>query len=203
MRRGMEPPMTVTTDGARGLIAAVEQAFPRSLRIRCWFHKMQNLQSKVPPAAWPEFKAMICQVRDAGSVEQARRHVGEALACYERELPEACRCLKDDLEASINHLHVLPRHRPRVRTTNLVERAFEEQRRRTKVIPHLWDETSAVRLLFAVLTQVSERWARRQFSTFEQQQARTMRTALLGKAPAPTQEERPTPKRRSAAHTAA
>jgi transposase-like protein len=52
------------------------------------------------------------------------------------------------------------RHRQYVRTSNLAEQAFEEERRRTKVIPHLWDEASLVKLVFAVLIRVRERWAR-------------------------------------------
>lgn len=49
----------MTTDGAPGLIKAVDSMWPRSLRIRCWFHKMQYLMQKVPPQAWPAFKALV------------------------------------------------------------------------------------------------------------------------------------------------
>jgi transposase-like protein len=48
-----------------------------------------------------------------------------------------------------------------VRTSNLAERAFVEERRRTKVIPHLPDERSLVQLVFTVLSRVSDRtWER-------------------------------------------
>jgi transposase-like protein len=59
-----------------------------------------------------------------------------------------------------------------VRTSNLAERAFAEERRRTKVIPHRWDEASLGKLLFAVRIRVSERWGKKQFSEFEQHQIR-------------------------------
>jgi hypothetical protein len=62
-----------------------------------------------------------------------------------------------------------------VRTSNLAERAFEEERRRTKVIPHLWDEGSVSKLVFAVLIRVSERWGKKGFSEFEQHQIRSLR----------------------------
>ena len=67
------------------------------------------------------------------------------------------------------------RHQQYVRTSNLVERAFVEERRRTKVIPHLWDEGSLVKLVFGVLIRVSERWGKKCFSEFEQQQIRSLR----------------------------
>lgn len=50
-----------------------------------------------------------------------------------------------------------PKSSTYVRTTNVAERAFEEEQRRTKVIPHLWEEGSVTKLVFAVLIRVSER----------------------------------------------
>lgn len=69
VKRGLRTPLTVTTDGAEGLIKAVEAMWPESKRIRCWVHKMQNLQDKVPSAAWNEFKALIQDMRDAPTLE--------------------------------------------------------------------------------------------------------------------------------------
>ncbi|MBN1593622.1 MAG: transposase, partial [Candidatus Coatesbacteria bacterium] len=48
VKRGLRTPLTITTDGALGMIKAVKAMWPKSKRIRCWFHKMQNLQAKVP-----------------------------------------------------------------------------------------------------------------------------------------------------------
>ena len=54
-RRGLPDPVLVATDGAPGLIRAVEEYFPRSHRQRCLAHHSRNLQSKVTEAEWPEF----------------------------------------------------------------------------------------------------------------------------------------------------
>ena len=80
--------------------------------------------------------------------------------------------------ASLNHLAVPQRHQQYVRTSNLVERAFVEERRRTKVIPHLWGEQSLVNLVFGVLIRVSDRWGKKCFSELEQQQIRSLRGKL-------------------------
>jgi putative transposase len=174
-KRGMPTPVTITTDGAVGLTKAVDAMWPKSLRIRCWFHKMQNLQQKVPALAWPEFKALVVDMRDAPTIEAAKERREVIVARYQREFPEACRCLLDDAEASLNHLFVPQRHQQYVRTSNLAERAFVEERRRTKVIPHLENEHSLVKLVFAVLIRVSDRWGKKCFSEFEQQQIRNLR----------------------------
>lgn len=56
---------------------------------------------------------------------------------YRRQFPAAVARLTDDLEGLLNIHRVPVRHRFWVRTTNLVERSFAEERRRTKVIPRL------------------------------------------------------------------
>jgi hypothetical protein len=56
-RRGLPDPLLVVSDGAPGIIRAIEECLPRSLRQRCLAHKMRNLQGKVPEDVWPEFKA--------------------------------------------------------------------------------------------------------------------------------------------------
>jgi putative transposase len=204
LKRGLQTPVTITTDGAVGLTKAVDAIWPKSLRIRCWFHKMQNLQEKVPPQAWPEFKALVMDMRDAPSVAEAERRRQELVKRYQLDFPEACRCLLDDAKASLNHLHVPQRHQQYVRTSNLAERAFEEERRRTKVIPQLWEEGGLVKLVFAVLIRVSARWGKKCFSEFEQQQIRSLRQRLKldeqeVSMPNPTGEPQP---RRSAASAA-
>ena len=38
VRRGLRPPTTITSDGAPGLLQAIAQVWPQSLRLRCWAH---------------------------------------------------------------------------------------------------------------------------------------------------------------------
>jgi transposase-like protein len=178
VKRGLRPPATITTDGALGLTQAIDAVWPKSLRIRCWFHKMQNCQQKVPAQAWPEVKALLVDMRDAPSREKAEQRREAIVERYQREFPELCRCVLDDADASLNHLEVPKRHQQYVRTSNLVERAFVEERRRTKVIPHLWTEGSLVHLVFGVLIRVSDRWGKKCFSEIEQQQIRSLRARL-------------------------
>jgi len=140
------------------MIKAIETLWPKSLRVRCWFHKMQNLQVKVPPPAWPAFKALVADIRDAPDRVEGRRRLDTLVDSHAADFPEACRCLSEDSDAILNHLLVPIRHRITVRTTNLVERSIEEERRRTKVIPNLTDERSLIKLVFATLIRVSARW---------------------------------------------
>jgi len=127
-KRGLQTPVTITTDGAPGLIQAVEAMWPRSLRMRCWFHTMQNLHQKVPPQAGPAFKVLVADMRDAPTLEEGQRRLQHLLGPYQDTFPEAWRGLEEGPEASLNHLKVPARHRQYVRTSNLAERACEEER---------------------------------------------------------------------------
>ena len=178
VKRGLRPPATITTDGAIGLTQAIDAVWPKSLRIRCWFHKMQNFRQKVPAQAWPEVKALLVDMRDAPSREKAEHRREAIVERYQPEFPELCRCLLDDADASLNHLEVPQRHQQYVRTSNLVERAFVEERRRTEGIPQLGTDGRLVHLAFGVLIRVSDRWGKKCFSDFEQQQIRSLRERL-------------------------
>jgi hypothetical protein len=63
----------------------------------------------------------------------------------------AGKCLADDLDALVVHLHYPTRHRRRWRSTNLLERSLGEVKRRTKVIGRFPGETSCLTLVWAVL----------------------------------------------------
>jgi putative transposase len=139
---------------------------------------MQNLHQKMPPQAWPAFQALSAAMRDAPTFEEGQRRQQALLVQYHDSFPEACRCLEDDAEASLHPLKVPAPPRQYVRTSNLAARAFDEERRRTKVIPHLWDEASFVKWVFAVLIRVRECWGKKQFSECEQHQIRDLRQSL-------------------------
>jgi putative transposase len=57
--RGLNDPLLITSDGAPGILKAIEVCFPRAARQRCLAHRMRNLASKVPEEVWPEFKARV------------------------------------------------------------------------------------------------------------------------------------------------
>jgi len=185
--RGLPVPLTMTSDGAPGMLRALDEVFPKSVRIRCWMHKMQNVLGKLPEAAREEVKAQLQAVRDAPTLEEGRAKATQVIEMYEREYPAAMKSFADDLEASLAHLRVPVAHRKFVRTTNLIERAFEEQRRRTKVIPRFFHERSCLKLAFAALDRAARGWQRIHISESEQRQLAALRRELgLDPRPAET-----------------
>jgi putative transposase len=177
-RRGLPDPLLVVSDGAPGLIRAIEECFPRSARQRCLAHKLRNLQSKVPEDQWPEFKARAIACYQAASPALARLLRDDIVATYGAVMPSALACLQDDFEACIAHLRFPLAHRRAIRTTNLLERLFGEERRRTKVIPHAFGERAVLKLIYAALIRAAERWRGLRMSEFERRQLTAIRNEL-------------------------
>jgi transposase-like protein len=73
--RGLRPPLLVISDGAPGLIGAVEVTFPSSLRQRCLVHRARNLLARVPKGAQAEVKAAHWQIFDDVDAEPGQTAV--------------------------------------------------------------------------------------------------------------------------------
>jgi transposase-like protein len=184
LRRGLRAPTTITSDGAPGLINAITTCFPASIRIRCWFHRLGNIRAKLPDETAGEVLAHVYAVRDAPTLDAARAAADRFINTHGREYPAAVACFTDDLDALLAIHRVPVRHRIRVRTTNLAERSFVEERRRTKVIHRFPDEKAAMTLVFATLIRAADRWCRVSISDLERHQLTLLR-AELGLDPPP------------------
>jgi len=178
VRRGLETPVLIVTDGAPGLIKAVEEMWPKSPRQRCLAHKMRNILAKVPLSARAEVKAAMQAAYYAPHREIAELAAENLLKRYQDLYPSAMRSFSQDLEACWAYLRYPAIHHSRIRTTNLLERSFLEEKRRTKVIPRFFTERSCLKLVFATLWRTSQRWQGVRMSEVEVQHLRRLRQAL-------------------------
>jgi transposase-like protein len=147
----------MTRDGAPGLLRALEEVSPASLRMGCCRHKMRTVLDKLPDSARAAVQAWLQAVRDAPTLKVGQPAAAETLARFQREYPRALQTLAEALEASLAHLRVTPAQRKSVRTTNLIEHGFVEERRRTRVIPRLFDDRSCLKLAYAALQCAADR----------------------------------------------
>jgi transposase-like protein len=176
--RGLGDPLLVTSDGAPGVIKAIEVCFPRAARQRCLAHRMRNLAAKVPEDVWPDFKARVQAAYQAPSRAIARELAAGVVADYGRDQERGIACFMDDFEACIAHLRFPVTHRRAIRTTNLLERLFVEERRRLKIIPNAFGERAVLKLMFGALIRAAERWRSVKVSEFERRQMAAVRKEL-------------------------
>ena len=176
--RGLGDPLLVVSDGAPGIIRAIEECFPRSARQRCLAHRMHNLAIKVSADLWPEFKARVTACYQAPSRAIARELASGIRADYAVVAPSAPACFEDDFEACVAHLRLPVTHRRVTRTTNLLERLFGEERRRLKIVPNGFGEKPVLKLMFGALIRAAERWRGLRFTEFELRQLAMLRKEL-------------------------
>ena len=156
--RGMREPLLIVTDGNPGVLKAIAEVFPRSLKQRCQKHRLENILCKAPKEVRDELKAAILESFHANSYEQGLKKCREVIARYRQRFPSAMKCKEETLEACLQALRLPAAHHKRLRTSNLLERTFGEHKRRTKVIPHFFTEEAAMKLSFAVLLAVAKKW---------------------------------------------
>jgi transposase-like protein len=165
--RGLPSPLLVISDGAPGLIAAIEQAFPQALRQRCLVHRARNVLAKVPAGMQAEIKDAYWKLYDTENLKTqpgpklaglAGNRITEMAARYGPTYPAAMKCLLTGREGLTAYLRFPAEHQHRVRHSNFIERTFGETRRRTKVIGRLPGETSCLTLVWAVLDRASRGW---------------------------------------------
>jgi putative transposase len=171
IRRGLPCPQLIVSDGAPGLIGAIEQCWPGADRQRCTVHRLRNVLAKLPERERDRVRAAYWKVLDeAQSVAEGERGMRQLIGELDRAgYAAAAACLADDLDALLVHLRYPLRHRRKWRSTNLLERSLGEVRRRTKVIGRFPGEHSCLSLCWAVLDLIITQSTRVVFTDLERQ----------------------------------
>ena len=138
------------------MINALTAKFPDSARQRCVHHKMQNILAYIPKAqqqaVLPELRTIYFQQERQAADQQA------AAFClkYESIYPSAVDCLRRDLEATLTFYAFPKQHWRTIRTSNPIERLFEEVKKRShKMAAAFRNEDSCLLLFYAVFRSIN------------------------------------------------
>jgi len=167
--RGLYGIELIVSDAHEGLKAARKAVFPSVPWQRCQFHLQQNAGHYVPKLSLrAPVAADIRAIFNAPDREEAEHLLEKLLARYEKIAPKLTRWAEEAIPESFTVFSLPASHRRRLRTTNLVERLNEEIRRRTRVARLFPNEASCLRLVSAVLMEISEDWqtAERRYVVF-------------------------------------
>jgi len=158
----------ITTDGGKGLLNALEVVYPRISRQHCWAHKTRNVLDKVKKADQEKVKKDLHWISYAKNRQLAIQAFWVFCQKYRKGYPEAMKSLESEINdlLSFYEVKLSPEERKgldaeelkkpqealwrRIRTTNLIERAFEEVKRRTRPMGVFGNRGSMERILYAV-----------------------------------------------------
>ncbi len=169
-RRGLtgEPLVLVVMDGNPGLENAVDLVWAFVKRQRCRAHKLRNV------ANYLKKKHLDQCMKGARAIYRAknRKEAEESFVRREKKwraiAPKAVRCLEKDLEELL-HFYSCPKEIwIKVRTTNVIERAFREVRKRTRPMSCFTNVPSIERIVFAMMSHLNEQWGKQPLKEFTQ-----------------------------------
>ena len=158
VRRGLERPVLVVSDGNRGLIRAVKETWPTVARQRCIVHRLRNVLARVPKRAQRRLRTSLNRIFYAPSLEEALAAAREFADQWQNVYPSAVETLGRDLADCLTFFRFPPRHWKRLRTSNGLERCFKEVKRRTRVVGRFPTEMSALSLIWSVMDHEAKRW---------------------------------------------
>lgn len=160
-QRGLEGAacQLIATDGGTGLHAALEIVYPKIPLQRCWAHKTRNVLDKVKKNDQEAVKKALHKISHAKNRREATKAYWRFASDWRKTYPRAVSCLEKDLDQLLTFFQIKEeRLWSRLRTTNLIERAFREVRRRTRPMGVFTNTDSLQRIVFAVFFHLNHNW---------------------------------------------
>lgn len=157
--RGLNGMKLIISDDHEGLGAARRAVFGSVPWQRCQFHLQQNAGAYLPKQHMRlEVAADIRSMFNAPDRKTAEELLQAAIQKYAVSAPRLSAWLEDNLSEGFSVFGFPLEHRRTIRTTNSLERINKEIRRRTRVVGVFPNEASCLRLVSALLMEISEEW---------------------------------------------
>jgi len=157
--RGLHGVKLFISDAHEGLKAARKAIFPSVPWQRCQFHLQQNAQSYVPKRTMKkEVAGRIRAIFTAVDNQEALRLLDIFLTDYKKSAPELVAWAENALPEGLVVFNMPQNHWRCLRTDNMLERLNKEILRRTRVATLFPNTASCLRLVSAVVMEISEDW---------------------------------------------
>ena len=168
--RGLGGVQLITSDDHAGLRAARLAVFGGIPWQRCQFHLQQNAQAYVPHKHMQtEVADDIRTIFNAPDRSTADAYLAKAVQKYQHSASRLSEWMAANIPEGLTVFSFPGAFRRLLRTTNGVERLHREVRRRARVVSIFPNQASCLRLVSAVLAEISEEWLTgRTYLTFEE-----------------------------------
>jgi len=156
----------LVTDGNPGLCRALEIVYPYVPRQRCWVHKLRNVAGKLPKKVQKRCLEGAKAIYQSTNRREAIVRFRDWALKWRSSQPKAVACLETDLDELLNFLACPKTHWRRIRTTNAIERAFREVRRRTRPMSCFQNPASVDRIIYGVINHLNSTWKEKPLPKF-------------------------------------
>jgi transposase-like protein len=157
--RGLSGVELVTSDAHAGLKQARRAVFGGVPWQRCQFHLQQNAQAYVPRHSMKaEVASDIRAIFNAANLHEAEALLAKMVQKYEKKASRLANWMETNIPEGLTVFAFPAAHRRRLRTANGLERLNREVRRRSRVVMVFPNEASCLRLVTAVLMEISDDW---------------------------------------------
>jgi putative transposase len=159
VKRGLYGVQLIISDAHVGLKAARQAVFGGIPWQRCQYHLQQNVQAYVPRKAMQREVAQdLRNIFHAPDLVTAQTWFNEMVKKYQSQTPRLADWLENNVPEGLIVFSFPLSHRRRIRTVNMLERISQEVKRRTRVVRIFPNEASCLRLISAILMEISEVW---------------------------------------------
>lgn len=148
----------ITTDGHRGLHAALDLVYPTVPRQACWVHVLRNVAQRLRVRDRLRCLTFARRIYDAPSRTAAETALRQWTRAWQPVAPQAVACVLRDWEALLAFYALPQRDWRKLRTTNAIERTFREVRRRTRPMTCFTNDASCDRIIYAVTHYLNQQW---------------------------------------------
>lgn len=158
----------IIIDGCKGLHQALQTVYPYISIQRCWAHKLRNVANHIRRKDQKECLRGARRIYQAEHRRAALQAFREWENSWQDKYPGAVGCLSADLDEMLSFLDCPLSQRVKVRTTNAIERAFREVRRRTRTMSCFTNARSVDRIIYGVITHLNRSWKDKPLPHFTQ-----------------------------------
>jgi transposase-like protein len=157
--RGLAGVELVVSDAHAGLKQARRAVFGGVPWQRCQFHLQQNAQAYVPRHSLKaEVAADIRAVFNAPNRDEAEALLARLVQKYEKRASRLANWMETNIPEGLTVFSFPAIHLLRLRTANGLERLNREVRRRSRVAVLFPNEASCLRLVTAIVMEISDDW---------------------------------------------
>ena len=159
LARGMNGVKFIVSDDHAGLKASRQAVLPSVPWQRCQFHLAQNAMHYTPSVSLRKQVASdIRNIFNAKDKVDAKLELDRFFDKYKEKAPKLAEWAEDNIPEGLSVFLLPSEHQKRMRTTNMLERQNKEIKRRTRVATLFPNEASVLRLVTAVLVELSDEW---------------------------------------------